>query len=80
MLPAAGVRSDAPEVTLASNALSGPVLPTPVAAVMGVGYFANMTLDFAPRFAGMPVEVPLALPSPYFHPTCTLPTPYPHPA
>ena len=34
VLPAEGVRADAPEVTLASNAFSGPVLPTPVAAVM----------------------------------------------
>jgi len=54
------VRSDAPEVTLASNAFSGPVLPTAVTSVMGVGYFANITLDFAPRLAGMPVELRVA--------------------
>ena len=34
--------------------------PTPVAVVMGVGYIANATLDFAPRFAGTAVDVLLS--------------------
>jgi hypothetical protein len=67
LLPSDGVRADDPDLTLATDAYAGPVLPTPVRHTPAVGALADTALDWSPRRAGAEVALSVA-----FSPAMTL--------
>jgi hypothetical protein len=52
MLPTRGVRENETNLTIRTDAIAGPVPPTSIDSVQGVGVFLDSRLDFSPAKAG----------------------------